>query len=172
MLIDDDDAQSRIQRISTQWTEVFDAHQGSANAQVAARISLLHRYRGAVYRYLLAVVRDVELAEEFCQEFAVKFLNGDFHRADPKRGRFRDYLKTALINHVRASQRGLAARPQELRNDIAAEPEGESGDSSDFHWHWRRELLEQTWQALAVRKPVYYALLLMRSDEPHLTSRS
>jgi DNA-directed RNA polymerase specialized sigma24 family protein len=45
-------------------------------------------------------VRDPEVADDLAQEFALRFLRGDFQRADPERGRCRDYLKRALINLV------------------------------------------------------------------------
>src|SRR5262249_42324166 len=45
---------------------------------------------------LRAMVRDDDAAEELTQEFAVRFLRGDFRQADPSRGRFRDLLKRAL----------------------------------------------------------------------------
>ncbi len=63
------------------------------------------RYGGAVQRYLLASVRDPDAASDLAQEFALRFLRGDFHRADPGRGRFRDFVKRAIyhlmIDHFR-----------------------------------------------------------------------
>src|SRR5947207_152703 len=89
-----------LSRIATRWTMVFAAHRGPDSVERGMLPTLLLRYSGAAYRYLLGAVRDPDRAEDLCQEFAVRFLRGDFHRAAPGRGRFRDYLKTALVNLV------------------------------------------------------------------------
>src|SRR5262245_63341462 len=83
------DTESRLSRIETTWTLVFQAHQGQ-EPDALARQRLLLRYRGAIYRYLLGALRDPDAAEELAQEFAVRFLQGGFRRADPQQGRFRD----------------------------------------------------------------------------------
>src|SRR6266571_6521976 len=94
------DLEQRLSRIATQWTVVFQAHGAADHAAGEARNRLLLQYSGAVYRYLFGAVRNADVAADLCQDFAVRFLRGDFHRADPCRGRFRDYLKTALANQV------------------------------------------------------------------------
>src|SRR6266436_612212 len=100
---------SHLSQISTMWTMLFRAHAGGPEGAVSAQRAMMERYGGAVYRYLLGAVRDQDAAAELSQEFAVRFLRGDFRRADPDRGRFRDYLKTSLIHLVtdyhRARQR-------------------------------------------------------------------
>ena len=101
----------RLSKIATMWTAVLQAHGAGADTVVVARNRLLLRYSGAVYRYLLGAVRDPEAASDLCQEFAMRFLRGDFRRAAPDRGRFRDYVKVALVNlvndHHRAGRRKL-----------------------------------------------------------------
>src|SRR5262245_44520612 len=92
--------EQRLSGIATQWTAVFRAHGETTDSAVSARNRLMLRYSGAVYRYLLGAVRDPDVASDLCQEFAVKFLRGDFRRAAPERGRFRDYVKSALVNLV------------------------------------------------------------------------
>src|SRR5260370_14391835 len=91
-----DDLNVPLSGISTMWTEMLQAHKDQGDAATATRRQLLLRYYGSVYRYLLGTVRDPGAAEELCQEFAVRFLRGDFKGADPGRGRFRDFLKTGL----------------------------------------------------------------------------
>src|SRR5437660_8169131 len=114
------DLDQRLSRIATLWTVVFRAHEGGADAAQEARNRLMLRYSGAVYRYLLGAVRDPETAGDLCQEFAVRFLRGDFRRADPRRGRFRDYVKAALVNLVNDHHRARQARPRPLAG--GAEP--------------------------------------------------
>src|SRR5262249_57514629 len=71
---------------------------------------LLVGCRRAVYRYLIGAVRDPDIADELFQEFALRLMRGAFRRADPRRGRFRDFLKTALshlvTDHYRRQGRG------------------------------------------------------------------
>ena len=90
----------RLSRIKTHLTELLRAHQGQGESAVAARQELVLLYYGAAYRYLLGIVRDAAVAEELTNDFAVRFLCGDFKHFDPERGRFRDYLKVALRHLV------------------------------------------------------------------------
>ena len=89
------DEAPHLSRISTEWELVFQAHRGPPDEVTAAQSALMMRYAGAIHRYLLGALRDPELAAELDQEFAYRFLRGDLHRADPARGRFRDFLKRA-----------------------------------------------------------------------------
>jgi DNA-directed RNA polymerase specialized sigma24 family protein len=127
----------------------------------------LLRYSGAVYRYLLGAVRDADVAADLCQEFAVRFLRGDFHRVAPDRGRFRDYVKTALVNLANDHHRARQAGPKPLAIDAAA-PELPSED--DFVGGWRQSVLDQTWKALAEANPTFHAVLLLRIENPDMPS--
>lgn len=162
----------RLSRIATQWTVVFQAHQAAADEAGAARRRLMQRYSGAAYRYLLGAVRDPDIAADLCQEFAVRFLRGDFHRAAPERGRFRDYLKTALVHlvtdHHRARQAWPRGLPADAADDRATPVETDAGDT--FLQSWRAELLDRTWQALQEEQPTYHAALRLRIAEPDMTS--
>jgi RNA polymerase sigma-70 factor (ECF subfamily) len=149
---------------------MFQAH-GQGGAAPPAQQALLRRYVGAVYRYLLGAVRDPAVAEDLCQEFALRFLRGDFRRACPERGRFRDYLRTALIHLVHDHQRGRAHWPRPLAPD-APEPAapGNEDEDSAFLAGWREELLERTWAALKAANEPYHAALLCRINQPDLSS--
>lgn len=170
------DLNQRLSRISTQWSLLTQAHQGSSDLVSAAQQALMQRYCGAVYRYLLGIVRDADTADELAQEFALRFLEGDFHRVNPEKGRFRDFLKMSLrhlvIDHHRRKQR----TPQAL-------PEGgyEPADTSEpadldgqFAESWRVELLNRAWEALKrieheTGQP-YHAVLRYRADHPEVRS--
>jgi len=69
---------SRISRIETVWSLVRDAHQAEEVGVVQAQEALLQRYSGAIFRYLLGVLRDSNAADEVFQEFALKFVRGAF----------------------------------------------------------------------------------------------
>src|SRR5262245_58725273 len=103
---------NHLSRMKTQWTALFEAHRPGGDAATRARCALLLRYHAAAYRYLLGTLRDAAAAEELAQDFAVRFLRGDFKQADPQRGRFRDFLKTSLrrlaIDHWERQQRDRA----------------------------------------------------------------
>jgi RNA polymerase sigma-70 factor (ECF subfamily) len=163
----------RLSRIQTQWTTILKAQQGQAE-DVQEFQRLLVRYYRAVYRYLLATVEDAEVAEELTQEFAVRFLRGDFRRADPQRGRFRDFLKAAVRNLAIDYWRrqGKAIEP------LSQDPRGPSPDPSlgvgerdqAFLELWRDQLLARTWDALARVEPDYYAVLRLKTGKPEASS--
>jgi RNA polymerase sigma-70 factor (ECF subfamily) len=159
----------RLSQITTQWTVLLRAHATPADGAAAAQQLLLERYGGAVARYLLGAVRDADVAADLTQEFAVRFLRGDFRRADPGRGRFRDYLKTALIHLVTDHYRTQAGAPRPLPPDAATRPES-AHDEDTFLATWRAELLDRTWDALAAGHPTEHAVLLVRVGEPDLPS--
>jgi DNA-directed RNA polymerase specialized sigma24 family protein len=162
---------NRLSRMSTMWTMVFQAHAAEADASTAALAQLVERYSGVVFRYLLGAVRDPDIAAELSQEFALRVLQGAFKRADPGRGRFRDYLKTSLVHLVDDHHRSQRSQPRPLPLDEPASPGPLNVDSnSNFAASWRDELLERTWKALAAAQPVYHAVLLFRVDNPEAPS--
>jgi RNA polymerase sigma-70 factor (ECF subfamily) len=175
------DSSGRLSRIKTHWTLVFQAHQGQGDAVTAAYQELLLRYYGAVYRYLLGTLHDPEAAEELTQEFAVRFLRGDFQRADPQRGRFRDFLKTAVrhlaLDHWERQKRQEGRYPRALTpadaEDRTAPPVGDDLDRT-FVDNWRKELLARAWEALRsfqeeTGQP-YHTVLLLKTEHPDLHS--
>jgi RNA polymerase sigma-70 factor (ECF subfamily) len=133
---------------------------------------LVQRYNGAVFRYLLGAVRDADVAADLTQEFALRFVRGDFRRADPQRGRFRDYLKASLVNLVNDYHRARQAWPRPLAG--GAEPVAPPADTmdaeADFLKSWREELLDRAWDALSEAQPDYYAVLLFRVENPDASS--
>ena len=66
-----------LSQMHTLWTMVLQAKQGP-DAQADAQSELLTRYSGAIYRYLLAVTRDPNVADELLQEFSLKLVRGRF----------------------------------------------------------------------------------------------
>jgi len=171
--MDPQDLQERLSRISTLWTMVFQAHAGPADAIADAQRLLMQRYSGAVLRYLLGALHDPDVADDLAQEFAYRFVRGDFRRANPDRGRFRDYLKTALIHLVTDYHNARQTAPRLLAPDASepAAPLLESMDSERaFQGSWREELLDRTWKALADANPTYHAALLLRVENPDLQS--
>lgn len=171
--MDQEPLEQHLSRISTIWTVLQEAHQGSESARTAARKMLLERYGGAVHRYLLAILRDPDAADDLTQEFALALVRGAFHKVEPERGRFRDYVKTVLfhlVNRHRSQEKkqGLQFAPDSPELQNLAGP-GEDMDRA-FKENWRNELLARAWESLAVVHPEHYAVLRNQATDSRLTS--
>lgn len=75
-----DEHELHISRIPTAWTMVREAHGDHTQVQLAQQ-QLLDRYGGAIKRYALSALRDEDAADEVYQEFALRFVRGDFGNA-------------------------------------------------------------------------------------------
>jgi RNA polymerase sigma-70 factor (ECF subfamily) len=166
----------RLSLIPTQWSLVYLAHHGPAEAAQVARQQLLERYRGAAYRYLRKVLRDPDAADEVFQEFALQLVQGHLHGANPGRGRFRHFVKGTLFHLVADHRKRQRAWPGPLPaagTTLAANSEERESDHH-FVESWRDELLARAWAMLAESEagtePPYYAVLRFRADHPELRS--
>src|SRR5262249_21075290 len=164
----------RLSQIATPWTDLDQAHAGLLPALDAARRRLLLRYSPAVYSYLLGAVRDPDVADDLFQEFAVRLMRGAFRRADPRRGRFRDFLKTALghlvTDHYRRQGRG--PRPYHGGPDPATDRSPLAEAEERFAEEWRAQLIDRAFAALEAfeertGQPLH-TLLHFRVDNPDL----
>jgi RNA polymerase sigma factor (sigma-70 family) len=175
--VDATELAERLSRIKTLLTVWLQAHEGQGEAAVTARDQLVLRYYGAVYRYLLGMLHDASAAEELTQEFAMRFLRGDFRQFDPHRGRFRDFLKTALRHLVVDYWRQKKQRkePQSLPAETfkpMTPPEVDFDRA--FTEKWKEELLARTWEALEKNEEEsgqpYYTVLRCKTEQPELHS--
>jgi RNA polymerase sigma-70 factor (ECF subfamily) len=174
--MDHETGDPRLSRIQTYWTVIGQAHDGESAAAAAARDQLIRRYGKAVHRYLLGALRDPEAADELAQEFALRFVRGDLHRADPNRGRFRDFVKGVLFHLIDHHRRRRRQVLQEL--DGTAEPAAPAGGPSEadaaFLASWRAELLDRAWKALAELEESsgqpFHAVLRFRVEHGDLRS--
>jgi RNA polymerase sigma-70 factor (ECF subfamily) len=169
----------RLESISTKWTLLKRAHAGAGaagNLQAAAQAQaeLLNRYGGAVRRYMLGSLKDPEAADDLFQDFACRFLRGDFQGANPDKGRFRDFLK-GVVSHMVADfckrrQRQPMGLPEKFPEPAAAP---EQVDQL-FQESWRDELLAKAWLALEEMERTtaqpFYTVLRFRADHPELRS--
>jgi RNA polymerase sigma-70 factor (ECF subfamily) len=136
----------------------------------------LGRYCGAVYRYLLGALRDPHAADDLTQEFALRLVRGDFQRADPGRGRFRDFLKTAVYHLIVDHHRRRSAEHLPLTEGAPEPTVGPSEVESDrqFLAGWREELLGHAWRRLAAAEEEtgqpYYRFLRYRAENPEARS--
>jgi RNA polymerase sigma factor (sigma-70 family) len=164
----------RLSQIATPWADLDQAHDGRLPALDAARRRLLRRYSPAVYSYLLGAVRDPDVAEDLFQEFALRLMRGAFRRADPRRGRFRDFLRTALSHLVTDHYRrqGRDPRPYHGFPDPATDRSTLTEAEERFAAEWRAQLLDRTFAALEeferwTGQPLH-TLLHFRVEHPDL----
>ncbi len=166
---------SRIEAISTRWTLLQAAHGGSTTTAGEARNALVLRYTPAVRRYVGALLRNDDEADDLAQDVVLRLLGGDFAGADPARGRFRDLLKVAVRNMVRnhwsKQKRRRAADVDVDKLGVAAE----GADEQSWLASWRRSVLDLAWNALQQEErkragSVAYTLLRLRADHPDDTS--
>lgn len=155
-----------LDRISTQWSIINDPGQ------------FVVRYAPAIRGYLQALLRNAHDAEEVEQEFLMRVVQRGFQRADPDRGRFRDYLKTSVRN---AALTRLRRKKEAVYGDInalglasadLAQPVVEDIWLAD----WRRCLLARAWRALDShqhRSPgnLFHTVLRAAVDHPEEDSR-
>jgi RNA polymerase sigma-70 factor (ECF subfamily) len=168
---------SRLSRIQTYWTVVGEAHGGPTETARAAQQQLWERYGKAIQRYLRGAHGDEEAAEELTQEFALRFLKGDFRGANPGRGRFRDFVKGILFHLIadyhRRQKRQSRAFPLEEANVAAPAPEPDA--DRQFLETWRATLLSRTWKALAQFQEQtgspYHEVLQFRANHPQMHSK-
>jgi RNA polymerase sigma-70 factor (ECF subfamily) len=173
-----DNEASHLSAIKTVWVEMFRGGKSDDKSGGPSR-DLVLRYYGAVFRYLLGIVHDDEVAMELTQEFASRFLRGDFRKATPERGRFRDFLKVSLRNlamdYFRKQKAARERGPQQLP-EAGLEPGDESQRrerDEAFVASFREEVLARTWEALAdiersSGKP-YHAVLRFKIQHPDLS---
>ena len=166
---------SRLDAISSRWTLLQRAHQGSTTSAQEARNTLVLRYLPAARRYVEALMQNKQDAEDLVQDLVVRLLAGDFAGADPQRGRFRDLLKVAIRNMVHNYwSRSNRRRHVDIDLDIFA---AETANENDDAWlaAWRGSVLDLAWKALQKEEETRagtmpYTLLRLRTAHPGDTS--
>jgi RNA polymerase sigma-70 factor (ECF subfamily) len=173
----DTSSENNLNRISTLWTVVRNAHDRSGEAASVALATLVERYSGAVRRYLLGALHDQHAADDLAQEFSLRMVRGDLRQADPSRGRFRDLVKTVLFHLIIDHQRKLRTAPQPLPAEECVAAQGDDARlTSDelFLESWRQQLLSQAWSALEKwdrqHRSCYYHVLRCRAEDRDLSS--
>ncbi|MEM7783157.1 MAG: sigma-70 family RNA polymerase sigma factor [Planctomycetota bacterium] len=162
----------RLSRIETLWSVVNHAHDSDSPTSDQAKQALLNRYSNAIRRYLGAAVKQPDIANDLFQEFAVKFLKGDFRSVDPVRGRFRSFVKTVLFrmvaHHFRKQASDRIVQVEELP-DPESSPESDRSET-EFINAWRSGLLDRAWQAIEKEQeaggPKHHTILRIRAEHP------
>ena len=165
----------RISGISTNWEQILAAHRtynGHENVN-PAKLEVLRKYLVCVYQYICGATKDHHVAEDLAQDFALRFLRGDFRNVSPAKGRFRDYLKRALRNMV-SDHFKSQNRKRELEEHLEPPADSEQLDK-DFVAQWRRQLIGYAWESLRdfekQKSNYYYCVLRARSANPNASSQ-
>jgi RNA polymerase sigma-70 factor (ECF subfamily) len=168
--------------VPTLWSRVLRAQETQGDTAARARGDLLVRYHEAIQRYLRAELRDDHAADKLYSDFAVRVLEVDpfLKRADPERGRFRDYLRAVLrrmiFDHYRARGREAGKREPLLAdgdNEPVAPPADADADRR-FTELWRQEMVNQAWRGLEQAEQKtgqpYYTAARLQEEQPGLRS--
>jgi DNA-directed RNA polymerase specialized sigma24 family protein len=177
--VDPNNLNQHLSQIETHWSAVFQAHQGGSDEANRALAALVQRYGGAIHGYLLSSLRDADAADELAQEFALRFLRGDFKNAEPTKGRFRDFLERAVYHLMVDYQRARRTQPRRIGED-GIEPISPASDpweselDRQFVESWRDQLLARSWAALdqvqARTGQPFADVLRLNVDSPELRS--
>ena len=168
---------TRLSQIETLWSVVQRAHQSDEEVSRKAQRQLLEQYGDAIKRYLNTRLRDPAAADDVYQDFAVKFVRGDFQKASPEIGRFRTFIRSVLFRQVADFYRKRKRRGDVQLNVQLIEPtadEAEEVRQQEFAQVWRDEMLKKAWDALyelqaSSNKP-WYSVLQLRVQNPQMGS--
>lgn len=144
--IRNDASAARISRIETQWSLLQRAHESDDGESARiARSLVVQRYIAPMYRYLNRVMGDPDAAEDVAHEVVLRLMQGRMAGATPSRGRFRDYLRTVLINAARARHKRDRAEVS-LNGVVTVDPP--EPDQDAFEQCVRDEVMQAAWRDL------------------------
>lgn len=145
-----------LAEISTRWSSLGDP----------ARFVL--RYSPAIRAYLQALIRHEQDAEDVLQDFLARFVERGLPRIDPSRGRFRDYLKTAVRNiaftHLRRR------RPPQWSDEQWAAMADQRAAEADavYDRQWTKCLVDRIWSAVEAHEAAHPSSLAATVLRIHL----
>jgi RNA polymerase sigma-70 factor (ECF subfamily) len=133
---------------TTQWSMVL-----AAPNNAAALEKLLRIYWGPIYAYIRRTGAGPDAAIDLTQDFIARVMleRGLIERADPDRGRFRAFVKSALRNYLTDQHRREHSRDRAPAAPIAGsaalellEPAADADPSQAFDRQWAATLLSRT----------------------------
>ena len=146
---------------TTHWSVVLAAAQPESTRYQQALEALCRTYWFPLYAYLRRHGYNAQKAEDHIQAFFVCLLEKRGLRlADPKRGRFRSFLLTALkhflaneLDRARAQKRGggqkiVSLNVETAENQYALEPAHELSPEKLFEKSWALTVLDRTMDRL------------------------
>lgn len=135
---------------TTRWSLVLAARDEGPSARAALE-SLCRTYRPAVLAYVRGWGHSRSDAEDLTQAFFARFLEKRVHAvADPARGRFRVFLRTALSNFLASAHESAhAARRTPARIELDADPDALAADGPAGQ---PEQAFERAWALLVVHR--------------------
>lgn len=139
---------------TTQWSLVLAAADSERPGSRQALAVLCEAYWYPVYVLIRQIHGDPEQARDLTQGFFVELLDrGMLEVADPNRGRFRSFLRTAVRHHVsRAHREATALKRGGGRSPLSL-------DFEDAEARWRREPSDTTTPEVLFEKRWAHVLL-------------
>lgn len=168
----------------TNWALIFDAARGGDLPATTALEQLVRRYWPAVFAFIRRSGRDVHEAADLTQGFVCDVIlsRNLFNHADPKRGRFRSLLLSALQNYLREKHRNESRakrapghRPLQFDDSdlAAAESAASLSPEQAFCAQWNATLIRQVLDrvrsdCLKARLEPHWAIFEARVARPML----
>lgn len=156
----------RLDQISTRWNVVRDPAQ------------FLLRYGPAVRRYLSALLKNPDDVDEVLQDFLARGIERGFIRTEALRGRFRDYLKSAVRNAALSYLRRQkpVVQGEQILENLAAPADAEPGADRQWEAEWKQCVLGRAWQGLEShehRSPgnLHHTVLRLTVEHPEEDSK-
>jgi RNA polymerase sigma factor (sigma-70 family) len=151
--------------ITTHWSALRDCNR------------FLLRYAQAVRGYLLALLGNAEDADDVAHDFFVRVVERGFVRADPDRGRFRDYLKIAVRNAALSHLRRRRRQPRTADALQYTVADAEGAANREWLREWQACVLERAWRALerhqrAAPDNLFHTVLRLHVEHPEDDSRA
>lgn len=168
-------SEERIEAIQTRWSLVRAAHLSGRSESVSeARQLLVMKYAPAIRRYVGAMLRNDDEADDVSQEIMLRLMQGDFAGADPGRGRFRDLLKTAIRNMVRSFREKSSRRKVVDADPALVERSSETHEEAEWLCVWQKSVLDQTWDRMRAEDGespgAAWQVLKLRAEFPDASS--
>jgi RNA polymerase sigma factor (sigma-70 family) len=136
---------------STHWSALAPGSRAGDEARARAWETLAHEYIEPIRAFLRrALRREASDAEELAQDFFAWMIeSGLLEKADPARGSFRAYLKTALRRYVLDADRRARAQKRggEHRTEGLHDAEGAPRELADSRAEEPERALDQAWRA-------------------------
>jgi hypothetical protein len=152
-------AAALLEEISTRWS------------QITNPLQFILRYGPAVRRYLGALVKDPNDAEDVAQTFLLRVVNKPFTPERVPHGRFRDYLKAVLRHAAIDLYRNRASAPAPGIDLDKLPAAAESAADQAWVAEWRECLLQRAWDRLEMHEreapdSLAYTTLRLTADYP------
>jgi RNA polymerase sigma factor (sigma-70 family) len=129
---------------TTHWSLIFAARSNNRVSAKVALAQLCERYRPAVLAYARNLCGAVQEAEDLTQGFFTKLLEQRIDtQADPERGRFRSFLKTAVANYFRTELEAQRAQKRSAHDELP-QPQGDQSPEQAFDHAWAKVVIKRS----------------------------